>query len=165
MVSTTSLSAQGLAVLIQLPESVQAPVTVSFCDKEAAPPAPQSRVRVEVEPVGEKTKAPALKVRSVIWLGVVTPSLSNMPVKEEPPVSSSPQKNLPVAESQPKALVSESQSDMVTPVALSVREKAEILAVPTTSKLPDKEAAAMENKLGMDRVGLPATPSPFVTVI
>src|SRR3989344_1631586 len=56
------------------------------------------------------------------------------------PVSSSPQKNLLVVRSQPRAWVSASQSTMVTAVAESVREKDEIEAVLETSKLADTEA-------------------------
>jgi len=51
--STTSLSAHGLVVLTQLP------VMVSSCEREAGPPAPQSRLMtVSVVPLAVRVNLP-----------------------------------------------------------------------------------------------------------
>ena len=74
-------------------------------------------------------------------LTAVPPASTSIPRNEEPdPVSSSPQKNLPVVVSQPRAWLSASQSTMDIVVAESVRRKAEIEAVDETSKAPAMEA-------------------------
>ena len=71
-------------------------------------------------------------------LPYVLPLSKDQPIGAPPPPpplsSSSPQKNLPVAESQPRALLSASQSTIVIPVSESIREKADIEAVLDTSK-------------------------------
>ena len=87
-------------------------------------------------------------------------------------LSSSPQKNLPVAESQPSALLSASQSTIVVLVALSIRLKADMEAVPETSKLEEIEAAPLTSSVVVGVFPIPTlllvestinilTPDPF----
>src|SRR3989338_263881 len=69
--SMTSLSAQGLSVLTQLP------VMVSSWDKEAGPPAPQSKVIfTSVVPEAVILKAPPSKDREAIEFNFTPPSRS-----------------------------------------------------------------------------------------
>src|SRR3989344_4286602 len=119
----------------------QKPVTVSSSDKEAGPPLPQSK-EMEAsccELLKLMAKWAPLKERDERLVKLPeNPSL--MPRLAPPlPVESVPQSNFPVDESQLRVSPGTSQSPS-SPPSLSGRLKAEMEAVPDTSKLLVTEA-------------------------
>src|SRR3989344_6104911 len=116
-------------------EKFHLPVTVSSCDKEAGPPLPQSK-EMEAsccELLKLMAKWAPLKEREERLVKLpANPSL--MPrLAPLPPVESLPQSNFLVDESQLRVSPGASPSPN-NPPSLSGRLKAEILAVPDTSK-------------------------------
>ena len=122
--------------------TIQSPVIVSFWERDAGPPEPQSSLTtVSVEPDAVSSKWPSSKLRVLVVAWTVVPDLSVLKV-DAPPESSSPQKNLPVVVSQPKAWPSASQSIIPIPVDESVSLKLEMEAMeeeiePTTRRSED----------------------------
>ena len=109
-------------------------------------------------------KSEPSKVKVSIWDEVWAESPVKTPLKAKPPgVSSSPQKNLPVVASQPRAWLSASQSVMATPVALSVSLKLEILAMlaeidEPTYRSPDtktSDESVIQFEAGVEMVEVP----------
>ena len=75
------------------PEKVQRPDTVSACERDAGPPAPQSRERDAVVPEMGRSKCAVLKEREPMLVNTpVYPSRTSM-VLEPPEPASSPQEN------------------------------------------------------------------------
>src|SRR3989338_7444765 len=139
--SDTSLSAQGLVVLTQLP------VMVSASESEAGPPAPQSRLMMDsVVPLAVRVNLPGLKFRMVAAARLVAPP-SSVLIKPVSVSVSVPQLNLPEVVSQSNLLVvAVSQSVSPEPLTPPLREvepvtvKAARAWMPLlTSKEPAKE--------------------------
>ena len=92
--SATSLSAQGLAVLTQLPD------IVSFSDNEAGPPVPQSSLTIDSGVLKETLKWAAAKDKEAVLLKEEPVSLTWIyPVLAAPPISRA-QEKVPVEEFQ-----------------------------------------------------------------
>ena len=121
--SATSLSAQGLAVLTQLPD------IVSFSDNEAGPPVPQSSLTIDSGVLKETLKWAAAKDKEAVLL------------KEEPvsltwiyPVLAAP----PISRAQEKVPVEEFQRSLFEPTQLvrpEPKKPEDILAVPDIASL------------------------------
>ena len=124
---------------VEAAEKVQLPVMLWVADLDAGPLS-QSNLTYPLLAVLEKVKWLASKVKDAIET-IVPPELAiSNPSETLPPAlpeSSSPQKNLWLVKSQPRAWVSPSQSAIVILVAESINENLEIDAVPDTSRLPE----------------------------